>query len=315
MSKLVVTGATGHLGPYVVAAALARGHHVVAASRDGRLPEAPWGTRFPGGPIRPLALDITGDASVEVLTPELGPDVTLLHLAAWHPPATASTTAADRTRLLETNVLGTMRVLDAARHAKVRAVVYASSFEVYGDVADGDITEETRTHPLTDYGATKRSGEHHLKAFSQEERVRTAALRMPAIYGPGELTSRALPNFLRAVARGERPCIAGDGGDVRDELHARDAASAVLLAAEGDAQGVFNVADGERHSIAEMARTAMRVAEMPGEPRVVPREKPRRDYHMRVERAREALGFTPSVMLEAGMREQFAWVRATGPRR
>jgi nucleoside-diphosphate-sugar epimerase len=310
--KVVVTGATGHLGRSVVEL-LSKRVDVVAASRAGVLPSGADSTS-----VSALALDIADEGCVAVLSRELGADVALVHLAAWHPPRTAGTTPSDRSRLLEVNVHGTMRVLEAARRsagqAHVAAVVYASTFEVYGQPEHtGEVRESDRLSPVTDYGATKLSGEDHLLAFGYEEQARVVALRLPAIYGPGEVTERALPNFLRRVARQERPVIAGAGEDLRDQVHVRDAARAVELAVFGSAHGIFNVADGHAHSIAELAREALRVAELPGEPEFVPAEKPRYDFHMNIELARRELGFLPTVSLEDGMREQLEWLRRGAP--
>lgn len=310
--KVVVTGATGHLGRSVVEL-LSQKVEVVAASRSGTLPGglAPRNTRA-------LQVDVAEDACVGPLSHELGADVALVHLAAWHPPRTAETSPKDRSKLLDVNVHGTMRVLEAARRrageARVAAVVYASTFEVYGlPEHSGAVTEGDRLNPITDYGATKLSGEDHLLAFAYEEQTRVVALRLPAIYGPGEVTERALPNFLRRVARQERPVIAGAGEDLRDQLHVRDAARAVELAVFGSAHGIFNVADGHAHSIAELARTALRVSGLPGEPDFEPQQKPRYDFHMSIERARRELGFAPSISLEDGMREQLEWLRRGAP--
>lgn len=299
--KVVVTGATGHLGRAVVAAL--EGHEVVAVSRSGEAV----------GHAEGLACDVADDACVGALSRVLVGDVALVHLAAWHPPATASTTPEDRRGLLETNVLGTMRVLDAARAGNVSCVVYASTFEVYGAPRARPVDETHRTYPTTDYGATKLSGEHHLAAFAYEEGgVRTVSLRMPAIYGPGERTPRALPNFLAQVLDRGRPVIFGDGEDLRDQLHVRDAAAAVACALErGD--GVYNVADGAPHSIAEIAGLAMKVGQMEGEPRREERVKPRIDFHMSIDKAREELGFAPAVTLEEGMAEQLDWLRRGAP--
>ena len=315
--KAVVTGATGHLGTDVVAELLGAGYEVVAVSRRGELPAAPFGAPANNHRARALAADVSTDSATVALAAELGPEVALVHLAAWHPPATAATGPADRRRLIDVNVLGTMRALDAARRERGGAavVVYASSFEVYGEPEDRQVIDESaRTAPLTDYGATKLAGEDHLLSFAAEEDIRVLALRMPAIYGPGERTARALPNFLRAAARGERPVIFGDGGDLRDQLHARDAARAVTRCLSSSASGIFNVADGAPHSILELARTALALAGSPEQPERKPREKPRRDYHMSIERARRELGFSPAVDLMTGMREELSWMRAGEPK-
>ena len=312
--KFVVTGATGHLGRSVVQA-LSQHGEVVAASRSGRRPQPPFG-EVEAGQVRAVALDITAEDCVARLGEELGPDVALIHLAAWHPPRTAGTSPDDRTQLLDVNVHGSMRVLQAARRsaagAGVHCVVYASTFEVYGiPERTGPVVETDRLNPITDYGATKLSGEDNLLAFGYEERTRVVALRFPAIYGPGELTSRALPNFLRCVAAGTAPRIIGEGTDLRDQLHVRDAASAIVQAACGEACGIFNVADGERHSIAALAETAMQAADMPGTPERLASDRPGYDFHMSIEHARRELGFCPQVALLDGMREQLAWLRTS----
>lgn len=305
---IVVTGATGHLGRHVVQRLASLGHRIVAASRSGEFPGAPAAS---SPTVTTLSVDIGDDACVAPLAEALGAGGALIHLAAWHPPATAATTLEDRRKLLEINTLGTMRVYEAARQAKASAVVYASTFEVYGDTQDHPITERSRVKPLTDYGATKLSGEDHLCSLTAEDGIRGVSLRMPAIYGPGETTARALPNFLRAVAAGKRPTIAGDGADTRDQLHVRDAALAIELALAHGGSGIFNIADGEAHSIAELARTALAVAGLEGEPEVVPRQKERRDYHMSIELATRELGFRPQVRLADGMREQLEWLRSS----
>ncbi|HEY6561573.1 MAG TPA: NAD(P)-dependent oxidoreductase [Polyangiaceae bacterium] len=310
--KVVVTGATGHLGRYTVQRLVERGQDVLALSRAGALPEPPFGAA--PALVRAEACDVTRDSDVERLAAHLGKDVVLVHLAAWHPPSTATTGPAERARLLETNVLGTMRVLDAARCAPggVQAVIYASSFEVYGVPEQaGAVSESARLNPVSDYGATKLAGEDHLFAFAYEEKSRAVALRFPAVYGPGESTPRALPNFLRSVAGGRWPQIHGDGADLRDQIHARDAALAIECAISSGASGFYNVADGEPHSIRELAETALRVAGMSGPPELLPRQKSRMDFHMNIDKARAELGFRPMVTLEDGMREQLAWLRAT----
>ena len=184
--KVVVTGASGHVGRYAVDTLMRAGHEVIAVSRSGQVPAEPFGRLPREARVTGLALDLALETSVEPLAAALDGAGALVHLAAWHPEATASTGRAERHRLLEVNVHGTLRALDAARQSRVPVVVYASTFEVYGD-AEGDfITEAARLEPITDYGATKLSGEDHLLAFAYEQKARVVALRMPAIYGPGD---------------------------------------------------------------------------------------------------------------------------------
>jgi len=304
---ILVTGATGHVGSYVVHLLVSQGHRVVAASRSGTVPLTPFEKKA-SFPPRTLKVDITQDAAVAILEQVLPAGAAIVHLAAWHPPATAKTTADDRRQLLETNVLGTMRVSEAARRAQAGCMMYASTFEVYGEsqgTKQDPITEQTRVNPITDYGASKLAGEDHLFSLEAEDKIRTVSLRMPAVYGPGEHTSRALPNFLRSVAEGRCPILRGDGTDLRDELHGDDAASAISAALHSHLSGIFNINDGEAHSIEEIALTAMRVGGLNGMPERQPGNTPPRNYHMTIEKAVKTLTYQPRVSLEVGMAQQF----------
>jgi nucleoside-diphosphate-sugar epimerase len=310
--KVLITGATGHLGHYATHAWSRRGYEVVAVSRSGQIPRVPFGQSPGSGLVRGLSVDLGSEGAVSVLARELGRDVALIHLAAWHPPSTAHSTVADRGMLIEFNVLGTQRVLDAARvSGGVRVVVYSSSFEVFGVPAgEAPVTENSPTRPFSDYGATKLAGEDHLFAFAAEESVPAIALRMPAIYGPGETVSRALPNFLRSVHEGRRPRILGDGLDRRDQLHAADGALSIECAVSAAVTGVYNISDGGSHSVLSLAETAMLAGGMTGKPELHPAQKARFDFHMSIEKARRELGFEPRVTLLDGMKEQLRWLRS-----
>src|SRR5687768_14596680 len=107
MSRVVITGANGHLGTAARLLLEKRGYEVIG--------------------LRSKELELRDDTAVGYLASFLADKPVVVHLAAWHPPATASTTALDRKRLLDVNVMGTMRVLEACRGGAVSAVVYASS--------------------------------------------------------------------------------------------------------------------------------------------------------------------------------------------
>src|SRR5690606_4547192 len=142
--KAVVTGATGHVGRYAVDALVRAGYEVVAMSRSGAVPELPFGRAERSGVVRGLAVDLTHDSAVSLLAPGWSTASVLIPVAAWQPAQTAITGGAERRRLIESNVHGTLRALEAARQPSVSAVVYASTFEVYGDIRVSPITESTR---------------------------------------------------------------------------------------------------------------------------------------------------------------------------
>jgi nucleoside-diphosphate-sugar epimerase len=176
--KVVVTGGTGQLGRRIVDGLVAAGHAVVVASR------ARGGLSRLGHDVRALCLDITDDVCVNVLAPELESGTALVHLAGY-PPFGPSAGPSERALYVETHVLGTMRVLDAARGRGVAVVVYASV-----------------AAPLdTDHAVTKRSGEDHVLAFGAEENVRVVTLSLPELRTPDALNRAALAAELALSGR------------------------------------------------------------------------------------------------------------------
>ena len=183
--KVVVTGATGHLGTYTVAGLAALGHEVIAASRSGALPALPFGAQQHGGSVRAIALDLTRDDAVAALAAELAPNAVLVHLAAYHPEATAATTARDRSALLDTNVHGTMRALEAARREK--GGVARSRVRV-------DVRGLRRARKRADRRERARRAAHRLRRDQARGRGSSDLVRLRRAHARGRA---ALPRDLR----------------------------------------------------------------------------------------------------------------------
>jgi UDP-glucose 4-epimerase len=304
--KVVVTGASGFLGGHVVGRLAAGGWEVVAASRSGGIPTVAGAA--PRDNVRGLTLDLTSDESVAVLAAELGADVALVHLAARRAPDAGS----ERGELMSVNVLGTLRAFEAAR-GSASVVVYASSHEVYGaSVLTRPLTERDPVMPDSDYAVTKLAGEDHLLAFAEEQQQRVVALRFAGLYGLGAEERPGISAHLHAVARGELPRLHGAGREVLAALHVADAALAVELALAPQVSGVFNVSDGAPHDSRSVAKLAIRLAELAGEPEHLPNSADRFHPGLDTARARSVLGFVPAMTLERGMREQLLGLQPQG---
>ena len=306
---IAVTGATGHLGQWVVARLTELGHDVVCVCR--RPSAAPSiDTLSWKGKVATLACDLSGPEAPAILRAGLAGIRAVVHLAAHVPEDTAAHDAAEAVATLRSNVVGTVRLLDALSSIDgLRNVVYASTFEVYGPPAAGTISEDHPTEPSSCYGASKLTAEKYVALFGADRGVASCSLRLPAIYGPGDALRRAVGNFVRAAAAGKPMILNGDGTDRRDLVTAFDAARAVALAVERSAQGVMNVGSGRGYSILEIATTVSQVAGggVPIERRE--RVKPRLDYVLDTARVRDRLGWSPVMTLEEGLRAQLEWVR------
>jgi UDP-glucose 4-epimerase len=307
--KVLVTGASGHLGREVVALLLQGGHEVVAASRSGS-PDL-HGSVGAGARLQSLRLDLAREDAVAQLRPYVLPDTAIVHLAASKP--LFATLAEERRALLEANVFGTLRVLEAARRQNGTAsvVVYACDAEVYGSSLVGERLDEMAfLRPQTDYAVSKLSGEDHLFAFEFEEQVRCVSLRFGAFYGSGARRPQPLTAMLEACARREPPFVAGHADERGPKIHVRDAARAVERALLAPVSGRFNIADGEPQSLAEAARSALTVCGVTEEPRFHSSSEPARRLELELNRARTELGFSASLSLTDAVREE--WQRLQG---
>jgi UDP-glucose 4-epimerase len=303
--RVLVTGASGHLGREVVALLLQGGHEVVAASRSGDL-HGPVGAR-----LQSLRLDLAREDAVAQLRPYILPDTAVVHLAASKP--LFATVAPERSALLEANVFGTLRVLEAARRQNGGAsvVVYACDAEVYGSSLVAERLDEMAfLRPQTDYAVSKLSGEDHLFAFEFEEQVRCVSLRFGAFYGSGARRPQPLTAMLEACARREPPVVAGHADERCPKIHVRDAARAIERALLAPVSGRFNIADGEPQSLAEAARLALTVCGVSEEPRFDSSSEPARRLELELNRARTELGFSASLSLTDAVREE--WQRLQG---
>jgi UDP-glucose 4-epimerase len=309
--KVVVTGASGHLGRELVARLVEGGHEVVAVSRStqvaGVISSAVVPTR-----LESLQLDLEQDDAVERLRPHLGPEVAIVHLAARQPRAGSS--SGERAALLEANVFGTLRVLDAARRENGGAavVVYACDAEVYGSSpAEEPLHEDAFMRPATDYAVSKLSGEDHLFAFEFEETIRCVSLRFGAFYGPGARRTEPLSALLASAARREPLVIGGHADDRCARVHVRDAARAVELALSRPVSGRFNIADGQPCSLSAAASTVLSICGATQQPTFESSSRVARHLELDLTRARTELGFNASLGLEDALREQ--WRGLQGP--
>ena len=220
----------------------------------------------------------------------------------------------------EVNVTGTMNVLEAAREAKVRRVVYAGSSSAYGDPPDGETPKVETMPPLprSPYASTKLAGEHDMRAWAHSYGLDTAVLRYFNIFGPRQNANSAyaavIAAFARALLNDETAMIFGDGEQSRDFTFVHNAVHANLLAARAEhpLEGeVYNVAVGRRVTVNELYR---KMAEQLGRPDAEPRYEGPRAGDVRhsladIDKARREIGYEPLVDFETGLAATVGWYR------
>jgi UDP-glucose 4-epimerase len=216
---------------------------------------------------------------------------------------------AEPVRTNRANVVGTLGVLEAARQAGVRRVVYAASSSAYGDTEVLPKVESMPPNPRSPYALQKYAGEVYCRLYHELYGLETVALRYFNVFGPRQDPkseyAAVVPRFATACLRREPAQIHGDGEQSRDFTFVADTVRANLLAAEAkDAPGhVINVAGGRRISLNELYATLQRItgSTVPathGPPRAGDVKHSLAD----LSRARTLLGFEPRVSLEDGLR-------------
>ena len=216
------------------------------------------------------------------------------------------------------NVEGTLHVLVAARDAKVKRVVFASSCSVYGKTSVLPIPESTPLAPISPYGLTKQVGEAYGRVFQELYGLEFVSLRYFNVFGPrqdpGSAYSGVLSLFNAALLAGTQPTVYGDGEQSRDFVYVQNVVEANLLAAEAKgAPGLaFNIGTGNRYTLNQTLALLEKITGRPAHAKyAAPREGDIRDSQADISLARQALGYNPRFGFEEGLKRTWEWFCAT----
>ena len=212
----------------------------------------------------------------------------------------------------EANVEGTLKVLVAAKDCNVRKLVYAASSSAYGDTPTLPKYEEMKPNPKSPYAISKLTGEYYCRVFSDVYGLKTACLRYFNVYGPRQNPqsqyAAVIPRFITRILAHEPPVIYGDGEQTRDFTFVKDVVKANILAMQSPAEGVFNIACGQRVSLNDLAGKLMDITGIKLDPIY---EKPRqgdvRDSLADISSAGEKLGYKPNYNLNSGLEGTIKW--------
>ena len=301
--RALVTGGAGFIGSHVVEALLARGDdvHVVDDLSNGKRENVPAGAtlhvpRHPRAARRARAARRTREA--------------IVHLAAQ---ADVRVSVADPRSTPRSTCVGTVNVLEAARHVGARVVFASTGGAIYGECAR-PAREDDPCLPLSPYGAAKLAGEGYLGAFARLYGTPHVALRFGNVYGPrqdphGEAGVVAI--FLGRLLEGE-PCrIFGDGSQSRDYVYVGDVARATLAALDSASGGVVNVGTGIATSVLELYEVCRSVAGSDAEPVHEPARPGELGRSvLDSELAAASIGFRPETALATGVAATWASLRA-----
>ena len=222
---------------------------------------------------------------------------------------------ADPHESIDINMTGNHNVFAAAADEGVRRLVFASSASVYGEPEKLPMHEDDRLNPLTPYCIAKRAGEDLLGFYQRHKGLSWNALRFFNVYGPGQKVeayyTSVINHFVERLRSGQPPIIDGKGAQSMDFVHVHDLARAVVLALESERDCLpINIGTGVDTSIATLAKILIAAVGVDVEPQFNPRDVLVSRRAADITRAREVLGWEPTITVEEGMR---ALVEATRP--
>jgi UDP-N-acetylglucosamine/UDP-N-acetyl-alpha-D-glucosaminouronate 4-epimerase len=307
--RYLVTGGAGFIGSNTVDELVRRGQEAVvlddfSAGKAANLAGSKSKIRLIQDSI--TNLDVLRDACHRVDC--------VIHLAAQ---TSVPRSVKDPIETNRINVEGTLNVLVAAREAKVRRVVFASSCAVYGKTEVLPIPEATALAPISPYGLSKQIGEGYGRVFQELYGLEFVALRYFNVFGPrqdpGSPYSGVLSIFNAALLSGTQPTVYGDGEQSRDFVYVENVVQANLLAAEAKAAPglAINVGTGSRSTLNQTLALLGKITGRPAPAKYAPaREGDIRDSQADIRMAKEALGYCPHIGFEEGLKKTWEWFSA-----
>ena len=310
-TRSLVTGGAGFIGSHIVRRLLELGHEVrvidnLMTGFRHNLDEVADRVDFRVADIRDPRSCAEAVEGVDVV----------FHVAAL---PSVPRSMADPVGTHETNVNGTLNLLEAGRRAGVRRFVYSSSSSAYGDTPVLPKVESMEPLPRSPYAAAKLSGELYTLAYARAGLIEGVALRYFNVFGPRQDPNgpyaAIIPLVFRAAMTGTPVTIFGDGRQTRDFTFVENVVDANLLSAQREAKRVsgqvLNVGAGSRTSLLELIEMIQETAGMEVNVLHAPdRPGDVRDSQAGLARAESVLGYQPAVDVREGIRRLWAWYAA-----
>ncbi|WP_307555780.1 NAD-dependent epimerase/dehydratase family protein [Paenibacillus sp. V4I5] len=231
---MLVTGGAGFIASHIVDLLIEQGNHVAILDNFSTGRE-----EFVNSQAVVYKEDILDDQLTNILL-DFNPEVIIHHAAQIDVQTSIKRPAFDA----QINVVGTIKLLEACKAARVRKIIYASSAAVYGNPIYLPVDERHPIAPLSFYGVSKHTPEHYLEVFSQQFDLDYTILRYANVYGvrqdpKGE--GGVVSMFIDKILGLQQPIIYGDGKQTRDFIYVKDVANANIAALNSGSKGTYNI--------------------------------------------------------------------------
>jgi CDP-glucose 4,6-dehydratase len=310
---VLVTGATGLVGSWLVRRLLAHGADVVCLVRDW-VPQSEIVRSGTIAQIKVVRADVRDQVTLERTLGEFEID-TVIHLAAQTIVGIANRNPVST---FETNIAGTWALLEACRRSpRVKQIVVASSDKAYGDQVHLPYDETTPLQGQHPYDVSKSCADLIARSYAVTYGLPVAITRCGNFYGGGDLNwNRIVPGTIRSVLRGERPVIRSDGNFTRDYFYVEDGAAAYMHLAERLARDTslcgeaFNFSNELQIKVTQLVQRVLSLLGSSLQPEIRNEANHEiRHQYLSAAKARERLQWQPLFNLEDGLRRTIDWYR------
>lgn len=302
--KIVVTGGAGFIASHVVDAYVAAAHEVVVVDNLSSGVETQVNPK-----AKFIKADVTDKVAIQKIIADERPEVINHHAAHIQVGNSVKNPQFDA----EVNIIGILNIMEAAKNIPIKKMLFASTGgAMYGNKPT-PFNEDMKEEPVSPYGVSKRSSELYLNYYYEQYKIPYTVLRYANVYGPrqnphGE--SGVIAIFSEMISQGKKPVINGDGTHTRDYVFISDVVKANVLALTTSYIGALNIGTDREISTNDVFRAVVAefgvdMTEEHGPERPGEQETSSLSY----KRAKNILGWEPTVTFEEGVKQTIAWYK------
>ncbi len=304
--KILITGGAGFMGSEIVRESIGKNYDVVIVDK---LTYAGDLKRLRGyeNKYKFYKTDVTNSKEISQIFSDEKPNI-VIHMAA---ETHVDRSIRSSTEFMETNVKGTMVVLDAASQTEVKKFINISTDEVYGALGkDGQFTEDTPLNPNSPYSVSKAASDMLGRAYFKTFGTPVITVRPSNYYGPWQYPEKLVPVMVFKAYMDEKLPVYGKGDNVREWLHIKDCANALFSLIENGKPGeIYNVGSGEERKNIDTVKTILAILKKPELLIDFVTDRPGHDfrYSLSINKITKDIGWRPKVKFEEGMKETVKW--------
>lgn len=311
--KILVTGGAGFIGSNFVRRTIGDSYPGLAGADVVVLDALTYSGNLENlAPVAdsPRYSFVEGDIrDAELLDSLLGDIDAIVHFAA---ESHVDRSVRDASAFVETNVLGTQRLLDAALRAKTPRFVHVSTDEVYGSIDEGSWDEQRPLEPNSPYSASKAGSDLLARSYFRTHGMNLSITRCSNNYGPYHFPEKLIPLFVTNLIDGKHVPLYGEGNNVRDWLHVDDHCRGIALVVTGGRAGeIYNIGGGTELTNKELTQLLLdhTGTDWSSVDRVEDRLGHDLRYSVDISKIQSELGYEPQVPFESGLADVVQWYR------